>query len=192
VLVTVACESPGFAGFMFRSISTLLAITIRLRLQIYYISWRLTTSTRSLPPGWEVVDCLPKPKVSNRRKTVVAQAQGNTEEATLADEGESMDIVDVRRDRRVAEVPEGEEDDGHGLMSILVLPWSLLVSSACFRCRLATQTPLLCRAAAWLLGKCECDCVHQSLRCPTSFSKIHQINGGDDYMMIVVEAPESM
>ncbi len=70
---------------------------------------------------------LPKLKVFNRRKTAVpVQPQGNTDGTAGGDEGEVVEIVDIRRDRRLSS-DSGQRSKVGGeqtskQMSILVLP----------------------------------------------------------------------
>jgi hypothetical protein len=70
---------------------------------------------------------LPKLKIFNRRKAVIpAQAQDTAEEPVGTDEGECIEIVDVRRDRRTGGEPYSNSgatlEDGQEHMTILILP----------------------------------------------------------------------
>lgn len=70
---------------------------------------------------------LPKLRVFNRRKAVVpVQAQGNADGAAGGDEGEVVEIIDIRQDRRLGsetgQIFKAGREESSGQMSILVLP----------------------------------------------------------------------
>lgn len=64
---------------------------------------------------------LPEIRVFNRRKVVAPQAQNSTDSEVSGDEREVVEVVDVRRDRRVARGTwEPEKEENQGQMTILV------------------------------------------------------------------------
>lgn len=70
---------------------------------------------------------LPKLRVFNRRKAAVpVQTQGNADGAAGGDEGEIVEIVDIRQDRRLGseagQNSKAGREESSGQMSILVLP----------------------------------------------------------------------